>query len=154
MADVTAVPDTSPVPDAQNPNDVDVAPGAMAAAQSAGVTVTVPVVALAVPLHDCVMAAPCGSVKVSRHDLLAALPVLVTVNDLQKPVAQVESRLTVAVSAGDPGVGAGVGAGAGVGVGVGAGVGLGAGVVALPPVHSTVTLLRPWAPLTQRPVSL
>ena len=147
---MTAAPVTSPVPDAQNPNDVDFAPGAMAAAQSAGVTVTVPVVALAVPLHDCVMAAPCGNVKVSRHDLLAAVPALVTVNDLQNPVAQVESRLTVAVSVGDPGVGAGVGAGVGIGVGAGAG----AGVVALPPAHSTVTLVSPWAPFTHRPVSL
>ncbi|NDE35602.1 MAG: hypothetical protein EB012_12270 [Gammaproteobacteria bacterium] len=47
VTDVTATPLTSPVPDAQKPNEVDDDPAAMAVAQSGGVTVTVPDWALA-----------------------------------------------------------------------------------------------------------
>ena len=93
---VTAV--TSPVPDAQNPNDVALAPAAIVDAHAGGVTVTDPVSALAVPLHDCVMRAPAGSANASRHPVLAAPPELRTVNDRQKPVSHVESRFTVAVT--------------------------------------------------------
>lgn len=156
-------PDTSPVPDAQNPNEVDLAPGAITAAQSGGVTVTASALRTAVPLHDDVIADPVGIVNLSRQVVLAPVPVFATVKLRQKPVAHVESRVNVAVSRGDPwtgtgvGVGAGVGVGVGVGAGVGVGVGVGAGAGVVPPgvpdAHVTTTLVSPGAPVAQSPVS-
>ena len=107
------------------------------------------------------MADPAGIVNLSRQVVLAPVPVFATVKLRQKPVAQVESRVNVAVSRGDPWTGTGVGVGAGVGVGVGAGVGVGVGVGAgagvvppgVPDAHVTTTLVSPGAPVAQSPVS-
>ena len=90
------------MPDAQNPNDVDLAPAAIRPAQSGGVTVTTSALRTAVPLHDDVIADPVGMVNLSRHVVLAPVPVFATVKLRQKPVAHVESRVNVAVSRGEP----------------------------------------------------
>jgi hypothetical protein len=95
-------PDTSPVPDAQNPNEVDLAPGVITAAQAGGVTVTASALRTAAPLQDDVMADPAGIVNLSRQVVLAPVPVFAMVKLRQKPVAHVESRVNVAVSRGEP----------------------------------------------------
>ena len=144
----------SPAPSAQNPNALTDAPGAMRCDHVAGVTVTLSPDCTAVPFQVSRRRDPAGMRNDRVHEVACVVPVLRTVKLRQKPVSQVESRVTVTASAGDPGAGAGDGVGVGVGAGTGLGTGVGAGATgAGAPAMVTVTPEREPEPCTHSPVS-